>query len=301
MKDLNIKPWTEFLGNEVLTVSQIVEKYKQHPSVLKIRENMPKNKVFSFQETSIEDVVKKLSDLDVSKASPVESLPPKVLKENCNIFAPKIMFDFNLSINSGNFPNSLKLADVTPVFKKDDKHDKKKFRPVSILPALSKIYERIMNGQIKAYFEDILSIFLGAFTKNMNSQNCLLFMVEKWRKSLDKNGACGILLTDLSKAFDCLNHQLLLAKLHAYGFDHLSLKVIQSYLSDRFQRVTVNASFSGWKKILTGVPQGSILGPELYNIYSNDLFYFLVLDIVNYADDNSHFRVPSISHKFSII
>ena len=112
---------------------------------------------------------------------------------------------------------------------------------------------------------------------------------EQWRKNLDKSGACGILLTDLSKAFDCLNHQLLLAKLHAYGFDDLSLKVIQSYLSDRFQRVRVNASFSAWKKILTGVPQGSILGPELYNIYSNDLFYFLVLDIVNYADDNSPF------------
>ena len=212
VNDLNIKPWTESLGNEVLSISQILEKYKQHPSVLKIREKMPKHKTFSFQETSIEDVVEKLSNLDVSKASPVESLPPKVLKDNCNIFAPKIMFDFNISIKSGIFPNSLKLADVTPVFKKDDKHDKTKFRPVSILPALSKIYERIMNGQIKAYFEDILSIFLGTFTKNMNSPNCLLYMVEKWRKNLDKSGACGILLTDLSKAFDCLNHELLFSK-----------------------------------------------------------------------------------------
>ena len=104
-----------------------------------------------------------------------------------------------------------------------------------------------------------------------------------------------LLVKNLSKAFDCLLHDLLIAKLHAYGFDYFALKLIYSYLTGRKQRVCVNASFSEWATIENGVPQGSILGPELYNYNSNDLFLFVMLDIANYADDNSPFTVaPTI-------
>ena len=152
-----------------------------------------------------------------------------------------------------------------------------------------------MLNQMHEYMKKILSIFLCGFTKLMNAQNCLTFMVEKWKKALDKSKKCGVLLTDLSKAFDCLLHDLLIAKLHAYGFDYLSLKLLHSYLTGRKQRVRINASFSEWANIDDGVPQGSILGPELYNYYSNDLFLFILLDIANYADDNSPFcTAPTI-------
>ena len=108
------------------------------------------------------------------------------------------------------------------------------------------------------------------------------------------------MFTNLSKAFDCLVHDLFIAKLHAYGFDYLSLKLVHSYLTDRKQRIRMNASFSTWSEILTGVPQGSVLGPNLYNINSNDLFLFLLLDIANYADDNSPFSVaPTIPQVIS--
>ncbi len=127
----------------------------------------------------------------------------------------------------------------------------------------------------------------------MNAQNCLVFLVEKWRKGLDKSKKCGVLLTDLSKAFDCLVHDLLIAKLHACGFDYLSLKLIYTYLSGRKQRVRVNGSYSDWSYITHGVPQGSVLGPELYNYNSNDLFLFILLDIANYADDNFPFTVAT--------
>ena len=116
-----------------------------------------------------------------------------------------------------------------------------------------------------------ISIFQCGFRKNMSSQNCLLFMVEKLKKYLDNKGSTGILLTDLSKAFDCLIHDLLLAKLHANGFHHNAIKLIHSYLDGRSQRDRINSTYSSWSEIRFGVPQGSI---SIFNIYLSDLFLF---------------------------
>ena len=276
-------------------ILRAIDKFERHPSILKIKEMMDKNSNFSFKPTDFKSVIKEFANLDESKATPIESIPAKILKDNYNIIGRKVVIDFNSSIISGIFPHNQKLADISPIFKNDTKFSKHNYRPVSILSALSKISERLMMYQIDDYMKDKLSMYLCGFRKGMSAQNCLLFMVEKWRKSLDKAGKCGVLLTDLSKSFDCLVHDLLIAKLHAYGFDYRSLKLIYSYLTGRLQRVRINASFSSWREIFTGVPQGSVLGPELYNINSNDLFLFMLLDIANYADDNSPFSIaPTI-------
>ena len=119
-------------------------------------------------------------------------------------------------------------------------------------------------------------------------------MIEKWRESIGSGGNFGALLTDLSKAFDCLPHDLLIAKLHAYGLDMASLKLLHSYLTKRRQRVKLNNTYSLWSKILFGVPQGYILGPLLFDIFFGDLFLFVPnTGIANYADDNT----PHVTNK----
>ena len=115
--------------------------------------------------------------------------------------------------------------------------------------------------------------YLCGFRKGFSTQHCLTVMLECWKKAIDKGKLAGALLTDLSKAFDCINHELLIAKMEAYGFDHKSLTYIYSYLSIRKQRTKVNGSSSTWTDITVGVPQGSILGPLLLNIYFYDIFY----------------------------
>ena len=113
-------------------------------------------------------------------------------------------------------------------------------------------------------------------------------MVERWKKRIDQKGSAGCLLTDLSKAFDSIPYDLLIAKLGAYRVDIYSLKLVNSYLTNRHQMVEINAHYSWWSEIKCGVPQGSILGPLLFNIYLCDLFYFKIESLIaNYADDNT--------------
>ena len=122
------------------------------------------------------------------------------------------------------------------------------------------------------FFENIFSKCQFGFRKGYSSQHCLITFIELWRKCLDNKESFGALLTDLSKAFDCVNNELIIAKLHAYGLSYSALKLIQSYLSKRKQKVRINNSFSSLQEIEHGVPQGSILGPLFFNIHMSDLF-----------------------------
>ena len=210
-----------------------IAKWRNHPSILAIESEYKNRANSSFNFVSKEDVLTEIKMLDVSKTIQESDIPVKIIKANENFFAEAICFYFNKSLENGKFPNCLKLANITPVFKKGPRTLKNNYRPVSILPIFVKIFERLLSRQLLEFFDNILSKFQCGFRKGYGNQHCLLLMLEVWKEATDNNKALGALLTDHSKAFDCLSHDLLIAKLHAYGIDIHSLNILQDYLSNR--------------------------------------------------------------------
>ena len=153
-----------------------------------------------------------------------------------------------------------------------DKSDKSNYKPVSILSNYSKVYEKLIYNQLYQYFENILFPSQCGFRKGYSTQHCLLVLIEKFKEAIDTGNKFGALLTNLSKSFDCLDHSLLVGKLHWYGLSPFSFKIIFSYFSNRIHRIKIKKCFSNRLKIEYGVPQGSMLGPLLFNINSIDMF-----------------------------
>ena len=269
-------------------IDEIVFKFSRHPSIQKIRSLDVKNGSFSFEKVSIENIKNGISELNPSKATTFKSIPPKLLKSESEIVSEPLQIIFNNSVEHSSFPDELKFADVSSLFKKDVKTFKGNYRPTSVLPTVSKVFERFMGTKISTYMSQYLSCLLCGFRKGYNAQHALIRTIEKWRTCLDKGGKVGAIFMVLSRAFDCIRHDLLIAKLHAYGFSRDALLLVHSYLENREQRVKINGSFSSYKHLQLGVPQGSVLGPLFFNIYINDLLLSIQeTDICNYADDTT--------------
>ena len=179
-----------------------------------------------------------------------------------------------------------KHGEVLPFLKSGDAMDKTNYRPVTILPTISKVFEKCLCPQLTSYFETIFPPTLNAHRKNHSCCSTLLKLTEDWKAEADSNNIIGATLIDLSKAFDRLPHNLLLEKLSAYGVSLESLELLTNYVKNRTQCVRLGNTRSTTGKLMSGVPQGSVLGPHLFNIFINDLFYNIKkAKISAYADD----------------
>ena len=211
------------------------------------------------------------------------------VKDGSSIIAAPLAHVINLSLIQGVVPDDLKSASVVPLFKKNDKLCVGNYRPVSILNIISKILERVVYDQVEKYFQDqdLLYKYQSGFRRGYSTDTCLIHLSDFIRGENDKGNVVGMVLLDLQKAFDTVDHSILLMKLRASGLGDDITMWLQSYLSDRKQLVDVSGTFSSSENISCGVPQGSILGPLLFLIYVNDMSAVVKHKLLLYADDSS--------------
>ena len=229
---------------------------------------------FCLSNTSEEKVLKLMTNIESSKAAGVDKLSCRFLKDGANILTKPISTRCNLSVSQRVvFPNACKVSKLKPFFKKGQKTDTSNYGPISLLPSISKIIERVIHGQTNAFLpdEDILYKYQLGSRGNHSTNLCLSFLTEKVLKRFDEGLLTRMILIDRQKEFDTIDHQILLQKLKVIKFSESTIKWFKTYLSEKILLVNIENKLSDFGKISCGVPQGYILGPLLFLIYVNDM------------------------------
>ncbi len=232
------------------------------------------NLFFKFSEINEDEVIYQLRSLKISKSTGLDNIPAKALKVSADIVGPPLTWIFNLSIQKGEYVDEWKKAWVTPIYKSDDRLKCENYRPLSILPIVSKILERCVFNQIYKFLNhnSLLSKHQHGFRPKHSTLTAPTQMCDTLYENMDNGQLSGIVFLDIRKAFDSIDHNILLHKLKdQFGVSDIELKWFESYLNNREQVCIVNNSMSSSKRIVSGVPQGSILGPLLFLLYINDL------------------------------
>ena len=270
--------FTEMGGNLAKKIKPVKRKFPKTQTA---------NSIF-LEQTNQQEIMQIITELKPNKAPGLDTLRAETIKQIAGYITDPLEYIFNKSLNCGTFPRAFKTAIIKPLFKTGDRLDLHNYRPISLLSCLSKIYERIIKKRLSDYINryHLLSGNQYGFQEGKSTQDAIAEVISKVYAAMDNSKPAICIFVDLAKAFDTVSHQDLLNTLENIGIRGNALNLLESYLQGRKQCVKIGDSVSSTKNVLFGVPQGTVLGPLLFNLYVNDIFNIPISgQIISFADD----------------